>query len=215
MSSGAAGTPAVNVVPFGLRQPRIHQYNATFEREIGWGSAVRFSYLGSTMHGLIAGKDLDELQPSDLPFGTHVLDANGDPAGICDPLSQDPAKNACDFQDIDAILRLGEFLHRARENRRFATRELRTFFIHPVLVRNNFQEKRDVTARAFRADALDPNPLALLYFWCIGQGIVQQNFNGVCAGVNQSAHGPVLQKPRKARRNFRVVPTYFVGHQQA
>src|SRR4029077_18481169 len=115
-----------------------------------------------------------------------------------------------DFQDIDAILRLGESLHRTPENRRFATRELRTFFIDPVLVRNNFQEERDVTAGAFRSDALDPNPLALLYFWCIGQGIVQQNFNGVCAGVNQSAHGPVLQKPRKARRNFRVVPTYFV-----
>ena len=101
ISSGAGGTPAVNVVPFGLHQPRIHQYNATFEREIGWGSAVRFSYLGSTMHGLIAGKDLDELQPSDLPFGTNVLDANGDPAGICDPLSQDPTKNACDISNAD------------------------------------------------------------------------------------------------------------------
>ncbi|HXI74091.1 MAG TPA: carboxypeptidase-like regulatory domain-containing protein, partial [Pyrinomonadaceae bacterium] len=57
--------PAVNVVPFDIHQPRIHQYNATYEREIGWGSAVRFSYLGSTMHGLIAGKDLNEVAPSD------------------------------------------------------------------------------------------------------------------------------------------------------
>src|SRR5206468_5621539 len=43
ITSGTNGTPAVNAVPFGLHQPRIHQYNATFEREIGWGSAVRFS----------------------------------------------------------------------------------------------------------------------------------------------------------------------------
>ncbi len=87
ITSGTNGTPAVNAVPFGLHQPRIHQYNVTFEREIGWGSAVRFSYLGSTMHGLIAGKDLNELQPSDVPFGTHVVDDNGEPTGICDPVN--------------------------------------------------------------------------------------------------------------------------------
>jgi hypothetical protein len=88
ISSGVNGTPAVNVVPFGLSQPRIHQYNATFEREIGWGSAVRFSYLGATMHGLIAGKDLNELQPSDVPFGTHTVDpVTNEPNGICDPVN--------------------------------------------------------------------------------------------------------------------------------
>jgi hypothetical protein len=89
ITSGANGTPAVNVVPFNLRQPRIHQYNATFEREIGWGSAVRFSYLGATMHGLIAGKDLNELQPSDVPFGTHVIDPDTglDTGQICDPVN--------------------------------------------------------------------------------------------------------------------------------
>jgi hypothetical protein len=88
ITSGTNGTPAVNVVPFGLRQPRIYQYNATFEREIGWGSAIRFSYLGSTMHGLIAGKDLNELQPSDVPFGTHTVDpVTNEPTGICDPVN--------------------------------------------------------------------------------------------------------------------------------
>jgi hypothetical protein len=102
INSGVNGTPSVNVVPFGLRQPRIHQYNATFEREIGWGSAVRFSYLGATMHGLIAGKDLNELQPSDMPFGTNVVDDSGNPIGICDPSSSDPAKNSCGISNADA-----------------------------------------------------------------------------------------------------------------
>jgi hypothetical protein len=81
-------TPAVNVVPFGIHQPRIHQYNVTFEREIGWGSAIRFSYLGATMHGLIAGKDLNQLTPSDTPFGTNAVDPDtGDtiPGQFCDP----------------------------------------------------------------------------------------------------------------------------------
>jgi len=96
--SGLSSTPAVNAVPFGLHQPRIHQYNATFEREIGWNSAVRFSYLGSTMHGLIAGKDLNEIQPSDVPFGTHVVDDNGNPIGVCDPVNN----GDCGISNADA-----------------------------------------------------------------------------------------------------------------
>jgi len=98
ITSGLTSTPAVNVVPFNLHQPRIHQYNATFEREIGWGSAVRLSYLGSTMHGLIAGKDLNELQPSDVPFGTNAVDDNGDPIGICDPINN----GDCNISNADA-----------------------------------------------------------------------------------------------------------------
>ena len=34
ISTGLGGLPAINAVPFGLEQPRIQQYNATFEREI-------------------------------------------------------------------------------------------------------------------------------------------------------------------------------------
>jgi hypothetical protein len=86
--SATGNTPAVNVVPFNIHQPRIHQYNATFEREIGWDSVVRVSYLGSTMHGLIAGKDLNQIQPSDTPFGVSAVDDDGNiitPQQICDP----------------------------------------------------------------------------------------------------------------------------------
>jgi len=97
ITSGLGSSPAVNVVPFGLHQPRIHQYNATFEREIGWASAVRFSYLGATMHGLIAGRDLNELQPSDIPFGTHTVGDDGEPTGICEPV--DSAD--CDISNED------------------------------------------------------------------------------------------------------------------
>jgi hypothetical protein len=118
ITKGINGTPAVNVVPFGLRQPRIHQYNLTFEREVGWGSAIRFSYLGSTMHGLIAGKDLDELQPSDVPFGTNVVDDNGNPIGICDPVNNgDCGTSNADAQRYrfpalgDFVLSFGNYGH--------------------------------------------------------------------------------------------------------
>jgi hypothetical protein len=111
VTAGFGGTPAVNVVPFNIRQPRIHQYNATFEREIGWGNAVRFSYLGSTMHGLIAGKDLNLIAPSDVPFGTHTVDEDtNEPNGICDPVEN----GDCGISNEDAsryrFPALGDFL---------------------------------------------------------------------------------------------------------
>ncbi|MBS1840711.1 MAG: carboxypeptidase regulatory-like domain-containing protein [Acidobacteria bacterium] len=97
--AATGNTPAVNVVPFNIHQPRIHQYNVTYEREIGWDSVVRVSYLGSTMHGLIAGKDLNQLQPSDTPFGVTLVDDNGDlqPGQICDP-----TQGNCGISDADA-----------------------------------------------------------------------------------------------------------------
>ena len=108
--TGFAGTPAVNVVPFDLKQPRIHQYNVTFEHELGWGNAVRFSYLGATMHGLIAGKDLNLISPSDVPFGTNTVDDNGEPNGICDPVNN----GDCAISNEDAARyrfpALGDFL---------------------------------------------------------------------------------------------------------
>jgi len=106
IARGFGGTPAVNVVPFDLKQPRIHQYNATFEHEIASGTSVRLSYLGSTMHGLIAGKDLNEIAPSDTPFGTTT----GDGVTACDPVDE----QNCDFSDADLARyrfpELGDFI---------------------------------------------------------------------------------------------------------
>lgn len=63
-----------NWVPFDLQQPRIQQYNFTFERELGWQTAVRLSYLGTRMSGLISGRDYNAIPPSDQPFGTTTGD---------------------------------------------------------------------------------------------------------------------------------------------
>jgi hypothetical protein len=75
------GAFSSNSVPVNLRSPLVQQYNATYERELGLKTSVRFSYLGTTAHGLIGGIDLNELAPSNTPWGTG-LDANGD--GIAD-----------------------------------------------------------------------------------------------------------------------------------
>jgi Carboxypeptidase regulatory-like domain len=117
--AATGNTPAVNVVPFNIHQPRIHQYNVTYEREIGWDSVVRFSYLGSTMHGLIAGKDLNELQPSDTPFGVSLVDADGNilPGQICDPTQGNCGISPADYQRYrfpalgDFVLSYGNYGH--------------------------------------------------------------------------------------------------------
>lgn len=78
-----SGQPSANSIPFNLKEPRIDQYNVTFEREIGWQTALRASYLGTTMRGLITGKDLNMIPPSDTPWGTSI----GDGVTACDPVN--------------------------------------------------------------------------------------------------------------------------------
>jgi hypothetical protein len=80
---GFGNTVTANAVPVGLKDPRIQQYNATFERQIGWDSSVRISYLGTHMGGLIAGRDLNEIPPSDNGFATST----GDGTTPCDPIN--------------------------------------------------------------------------------------------------------------------------------
>jgi hypothetical protein len=74
--------PSINAVPVGLQQPRIQQYNVTYERELARDTSIRFSYLGSALSGLISGRDLNEIEPSDIPFGTTI----GDGSTPCDPI---------------------------------------------------------------------------------------------------------------------------------
>jgi hypothetical protein len=89
----ASTVPSANLIPFNLQAPRIEQYNITFERELGWKTGLRVSYLGSRLHGLIGGVDLNLLPPSDVPFATS--DANGDP---CIPGDDD---FGCEISDAD------------------------------------------------------------------------------------------------------------------
>src|SRR5581483_622973 len=93
ITTGLGGLPAINAVPFGLRQPRIQQYNVTYEQEIIRDTSVRFSYLGSTLSGLIAGVDLNELRPSDVPVGVTI----GDGITPCDPINN----GDCDYSPAD------------------------------------------------------------------------------------------------------------------
>ena len=95
---------AANAIPFNLQSPRIEQFNGTFEREFIRNTSFRVSYVGSRQHNLIAGRDLNELAPNNIPFGIHNEDGD-----LCDPIDED-----CIVSPIDAARRpfplLGDFL---------------------------------------------------------------------------------------------------------
>jgi hypothetical protein len=95
---------AANAIPFDIQSPRIEQFNVTFEREFMKNTSLRVSYVGSRQHGLIAGRDLNELPPNDIPFGIHNEDGD-----LCSPIDED-----CVVSPEDAARRpfpqLGDFL---------------------------------------------------------------------------------------------------------
>jgi len=72
VTSGFEGCRRSMQCPWTCSKPRMQQYNFTFERELARDTSLRLSYLGSTIKGLIAGTDLNEIQPSDQPFGTST-----------------------------------------------------------------------------------------------------------------------------------------------
>ena len=83
---------SANWVPFDLQSPRIEQWNITVERELGWRTALRVSYLGTKMKGLISGSDANMIPASDKPFGTST----GDGVTACDPNAGDCNLSAAD-----------------------------------------------------------------------------------------------------------------------
>ena len=124
----ASTVPSANLIPFDLQQPRIQQYNVTFEQEVGWKTGLRVSYLGSRLSGLVGGEDLNLLPPSNTPYGTRNED--GDP---CVPEDFDCVASAADiarlpFPELGTfLLRYGNFgtgrshALQVEANRRFAS----------------------------------------------------------------------------------------------
>lgn len=97
--------PSVNVIPRDLQNPRVEQFNLTLERELGRNTGLRVSYLGTRMHGLISGVDLNMVAPSDTGFGT-TQGNNTTPCSIAD--------GTCELSAADLARRpfpeLGAFL---------------------------------------------------------------------------------------------------------
>ncbi len=96
---------SVNAVPVGLHAPLVQQFNATFERQLGMKTAVRVSYLGTHASGLIGGIDLNEIAPSNNPWGTTI----GDGVTPCTPDDGDCVPLPADYARL-AYPTLGDYL---------------------------------------------------------------------------------------------------------
>jgi hypothetical protein len=102
--------PSANAIPLGLQQPRFEQYNATFEHELLREMGVRVSYLGTRSTGLIMGRDLNMVPPSDTPLGTTTGDGTTPciPRTNCDLSASDRAR--LPFPDLgDFLFSFGNF----------------------------------------------------------------------------------------------------------
>jgi hypothetical protein len=89
--NGFGNVPAANYVPVNLKNPRLYEWNATYEQQIPWQSTMRFSYIGGHQVGQVVGIDLDEIAPNDNPFGTTQDPTGttgiGDGHTPCDPVA--------------------------------------------------------------------------------------------------------------------------------
>lgn len=103
---------SINAVPVGLHAPLVQQFNATFERQVGMKTAVRLSYLGTHASGLIGGIDLNEIAPSNNPWGTTTNTTGaglGDGVTPCSPDDGDCLPSAADYARL-AYPTLGDYL---------------------------------------------------------------------------------------------------------
>jgi len=96
---------SINAVPVGLHAPLVQQYNATFERQLGMKTSVRVSYLGTHASGLIGGIDLNEIAPTNNPWGTTI----GDGVTACSPDDGDCLPTNADYARL-AYPTLGDYL---------------------------------------------------------------------------------------------------------
>jgi hypothetical protein len=96
---------AANAIPFDIQNPRIEQYNITYEHEFMANTGFRISYIGARQHGLIGGFDLNELAPNNTPFG--ITNEDGD---RCDPLEGDCVESPADEARRPFPAGLGDFL---------------------------------------------------------------------------------------------------------
>jgi Carboxypeptidase regulatory-like domain len=103
---GFGNVPSANYVPVNLKNPRLYEWNVTYEQQIPWQSTLRFSYIGGHQVGQIVGVDLDEIPPNDNPFGT----TQGDGVTPCDPVNdQDCAYSPADQARIEFPM-LGDYV---------------------------------------------------------------------------------------------------------
>ena len=130
VQKGFGNTPSANYIPVGLQNPRVQQWNFTYERELPQHSSIRASYIGAHQSGQILGIDLSEIAPNDNPFGTTI----GDGVTPCDPSGNQANGDSCAYSPADLARlpypKLGDYIIGFGNVGRSNTNSFQTQFQH-------------------------------------------------------------------------------------
>jgi hypothetical protein len=68
LERGSTGNVDVTGLAVGLRNPYVQQWNFTVERELGFNTGLRLSYIGSKSTNLVYGRNVNQPLPGARPF---------------------------------------------------------------------------------------------------------------------------------------------------
>src|SRR2546430_13332582 len=120
-----------------------------------------------------------------------------------------------DFEHVDAVTWLAELPHTLGDDLWFPFRILQSLFVRTFLVADKLKEEGDVIGAALVANALDPGMLLVVHVLGIVGSVIEQNLDAVGARLFQAFRGPVVEQVAETSRTRLVVPSLFIGQQQA
>lgn len=136
--TGGNNLPSANWIPTDLKNPRLQNWNVTYEMQVGSASSIRVSYIGAHQSGQILGLDASFLAPNDDPFGTSTdptgLTGIGDGFTPCDPSGTQGTELPCEYSLADKARQnfplLGDFITGFQNSGRSNTNSFQTQFQH-------------------------------------------------------------------------------------
>src|SRR5438874_120947 len=115
----------------------------------------------------------------------------------------------------DAVKKYMATFSEARFGIGLALRELEALLVHPLLIRERLDEERDVVRGALGADPLDHDLLAQVEILVVERVVIDEDFDPIRAGVDQSANGPAVEDVGHAIFRVGVVARPLVREEDA
>jgi len=99
-----------------------------------------------------------------------------------------------DFDDVDGVTGIAKLFDGAHDDIGLDAGEFGAFFVHVVVITDEFQKKRNVGGRTFLADAFNPCKLLRVDRRGAERRIVKKNFDGIRAEGAKFCSGETIEK---------------------
>src|SRR5256885_7583067 len=120
-----------------------------------------------------------------------------------------------DFDDVDGVTGIAKLLDGTLDNIGLDAGEFGTFFVHVVVVADEFQKKRNVGSGTFLADAFNPGKLLRIDCGGAERRIVEKNFDGIRAEGAKFRNGETIDEAGETAGNGFVVTGLLVSEQES